>query len=148
MGDTNEPRTDYERAQADLDFVFAHHPNHALLHQDTGQLHYTLAMRNLGQAQQNPAQAFLYQQLARENFEQAKQYFTQALRLDPVNPNTYLLLINMALINRNIDEAQKWADMYYKGPDGVTEAAFLRRHRENPQMQAAQAHINRLKATM
>ena len=148
LGDTDGPRTDYERAQADLDFVFTHNPNHALLHQDAGQLHYTLAMRNLGQAQMNPDQAFLYQQLARENFEQAKQYFTESLRLDPVNPNTYLLLINMALINRNVDEAQKWADMYYKGPDGVTEEDFLRRHRENLQMQAAQAHIDRLKTAL
>ena len=88
LGDTNEPRTDYERAKADFDFVFAHNPNHALLHQSAGQLHYTLAMRNLGQAQQNPAQAFLYQQLALENFEQAKRYFTESLRLDPVNVNT------------------------------------------------------------
>ncbi len=148
LGDTNEPRTDYERAKADLDFVFTHSPNHALLHQDAGQLHYTLAMRHLGQAQQNPAQAFLYQQLARENFEQAKQYFTESLRLDPVNVNTYLLLINMALINRNVDEAQQWADTYYKGPDGVTEETFLRRHRENSQMQAAQAHIDRLRMAM
>ena len=148
LGDTDEPRTDYERAQADLDFVFAHNPNHALLHQNAGQLHYTLAMRNVGQAQINPAQSFLYQQLARENFEQAKEYFTQSLRLDPVNVSTYLLLINMALIARNMDEAQSWANMYYKGPDGVTEEEFLRRHRENPQMQAAQAHINRLKEAL
>lgn len=148
LGDTDAPRTDYERAKADLDFVFKHNPGHALLHHNAGQLHYTLAMRNLGQAQQNPAQAFLYQQLARENFEQAKRYFTQALRLDPVNVNTYLLLINMALIARNVDEAQAWADMYYKGPDGVTEEEFLARHRANPQMQAAQAHINRLKNTL
>ncbi len=148
LGDTDEPRTDYERAKADLDFVFTHNPNHALLHQNAGQLHYTLAMRHLGQAQMSPDQAFLYQQLARENFEQAKQYFTESLRLDPVNPSTYLLLINMALINRNVDEAQKWADMYYKGPDGVTEADFLRRHRQNPQMQAAQAHIDRLKTAL
>ncbi len=145
LGDTDEPRTDYERAQADFDFVFTHNPSHALLHQNAGQLHYTLAMRNLGQAQQNPAQAFLYQQLARENFEQAKRYFTESLRLDPVNVNTYLLLINMALIARNVDEAQAWADMYYKGPDGVTEEEFLARHRANPQLQAAQAHIDRLK---
>lgn len=148
LGDTTHPRTDFERAKADLDFVFAHNPNHALLHQDAGQLHYTLAMRQLGQAQTDPAQAFLYQQLARENFKQAKTYFTQSLRLDPVNVNTYLLLINMALLARDTKEAQAWADMYYAGPDTVTEPDFLERHKNNPHMQAAQAHIDRLKATL
>ena len=145
LGDTNTARTDFERAMEDFNFVLGHNPNHALLHHNLGQLYYTLAMRQLGQAQTEPAQALLYRSLAEENLQQAKQYLTQSLRLDPVHVNTYLLLINMALITRHVDEAQAWADAYYKGPDDVTEEEFLARHRENPHMQAAQAHIDKLR---
>lgn len=146
LGDTDNARTDYERAMADLIFVQKHNPNHALLNQETGQLHYTLAMRQLVQAQEIPEQAFLYNQLSAENFAQAKQYFLKALKLDPVNINTYVLLINMALLRHDVEEAQNWVNAYIQGPDGVTEEEFLARHRQNPQMQEVQAHIDRLKA--
>lgn len=148
LGDEDAPRTDYERATADLYFVQKHNPNHALLNQEAGQLHYALAMRQLEQTQQTPEQALLYNQLATENFSLAKQYFLKALKLDPVNVNTYLLLINISLLRHDINEAQKWVDTYYQGPSGVTEEEFLVRHRQNPQMHAVQAHIDRLKAAL
>lgn len=148
LGDEDLPRTDYERAMADLAFVQKHNPNHALLNQEAGQLHYTLALRQLNQAQETPEQALLYNRLATENFAQAKQYFLKALKLDPVNVNTYLLLINMALLRHDVIEAQNWVDTYVQGPSGVTEEEFLARHRQNPQMQMVQAHINRLKETL
>lgn len=148
LGDTDIARTDFERALADLAFVHQHNPNHALLHQETGQLHYTLAMRQLSQAQEDPQQAFLYNQLATENFDLAKKSFLQALTLDPVNVNTYLLLINMALLRHDTQEAQNWVNTYFKGPEGVTEPEFLDRNRQNPQMRAVQAHIERLKAAL
>ncbi len=144
LGDTDTPRTDYERALADLDFVHKHNPNHALLHQEEGQLHYSLAMRYLGQAQAEPAQAFMYNQLATEQFAQAKDSFLQALKLDPVNVNTYILLANMALLRHDVTEAQNWVFAYSQGPDGVTEEEFLARHRQNPHIQALQDHIDRL----
>ena len=148
LGDTDTPRTDYDRAMDDLAFVEKHNPNHALLNQEAGQLHYALAMRQLGQAQEIPEQALLYNRLATENFAQAKHYFLKALKLDPVNVNTYLLLINMALLRHDISEAQNWVNTYVQGPNGVTEEEFLERHRQNPQMQTVQAHINRLKETL
>ena len=148
LGDTDSARTDYDRAMDDLAFVHKHNPNHALLHQETGQLHYALAMRQLGLAQQDPNQAFLYNQLATENFTQAKQAFLQSLKLDPVNVNTYLLLINMALLRHDVQEAQNWVDTYRQGPAGVTEEEFLSRNRQNAQIQQVQAHINRLNAAL
>lgn len=148
LGDKDTPRTDYDRAMDDLSFVQKHNPNHALLNQEVGQLHYTLALRQLNQAQESPEQALLYNQLATENFAQAKASFLKSLKLDPVNINTYLLLINMALLRHDVDEAQNWVNAYTQGPDGVTEEEFLARHRQNPQMQAVQAHINRLRETL
>lgn len=148
LGDTNVPRTDFERAIEDLNFVKKHNPNHALLDQEIGQLHYNLAMRLLGQAQADSAQAFLYNQLVTENFLLAKQSFLRALKLDPVNVNTYVGLINMALLRHDVVEAQKWVDTYYQGPSGVTEEAFLAQHHQNPQMQAIQTHIDRLKEAL
>ncbi len=148
LGDTDTPRTDYDRALADLDFVHKHNPNHALLHQESGQLHYSLAVRYLGQAQAEPAQAFLYNQFATEQFAQAKKFFMDALKLDPVNVNTYVLLANMALLRHDVTEAQNWVNAYRQGPAGVTEEEFLARHRQNPQIQALQAHIDRLKEAL
>lgn len=145
LGDTDSPRTDFDRALADFDFVHRHNPNHALLHQDLGQLYYALAVRQLNAAQQDPAQAFLYNQLATENFAQAKAALLYSLKLDPVNVNTYLMLINMALFRHDVTEAQNWVNAYRQGPAGVTEEEFLARHWDNPQMQALQAHIDRLR---
>ena len=105
-------------------------------------------MRQLNQAQESPEQALLYNQLATENFAQAKASFLKSLKLDPVNINTYLLLINMALLRHDVDEAQNWVNAYTQGPDGVTEEEFLARHRQNPQMQTVQAHINRLREAL
>lgn len=147
-GDTDTARTDYDRALDDFRFVLKHNPNHALLHQDIGQLYYSLGMRQLQAARQDRQNALLYSQLATENFTLAQKAFRKALALDPVNPNTYLLLINMALMRHDINEAQHWLDTYYKGPEGVTEEEFLTRHRSYPQMQALHAHIARLRATL
>ena len=145
LGDTDKPRTDFERAQDDLNFVFAHNPVHAMLHLNAGQLHYNMGMRQRNLMQQDPVQAVLYRALADENLRQAKAYLEDSLKLDPVNVNTYLLLANIALTKGNVDEAQAWVTRYYQGPAGVTEPEFLARHRENPHMRALQAHIDRLK---
>lgn len=147
-GDTDSARTDYERAIADFRFVLTHNPNHALLHQDIGKLYYTLAMRQVQAAQQIPENAALYNQLAQENFSLAKKAFTKSLALDPVNPDTYALLTNMAFLRHDLTEAQYWLDVYFKGPDGVTEEEFLQKHRQNPQMQAMQTHAQRLRETL
>ncbi len=147
-GDTEEARTDYDRAIEDFRFVLAHNPNHALLHQDIGQLYYALAMRQLQAAQQVPAQAYFYQELAGENFALAKKAFSKALALDPVNPNTYILLTNMAFMRRDVNEAQHWVDVYFKGPDGVTEPEFLEQHKKNPQLRNMQMHVDKLRENL
>ena len=148
LGDSTLPRTDFERAMADFNFVKKHNPNHSLLAQEIGQLHYALALRQLNQAQETPAQALLYRQLAMENFAMAKKSFLDALKLDPVNVNTYILLINMALFRNDVVEAQNWVDTYKSGPKGVREEEFLARHQNNPQIQTLQDQINRLKAAL
>ncbi len=145
-GDSTTARTDAERALEDFGFVLAHNPNHAMLHQNIGQLYYALGMRHLQTAQQTPAQAYLYQQLAQENFDLAKKAFVKALALDPVYDTTYALLANMALMRHDADEAQHWITAYEKGPAGVTEPEFLARHKDNPQMRALQLHANKLRA--
>ena len=145
LGDTSSARTDYDRALQDFQFVQKHNPNHAMLHQDLGQLYYALAMRQLGQVQSDPGQAFLYNQLAAENFNRASQFLTYSLKLDPVNINTYLILINIALFQQDINKAQHWVDVYQRGPEGVTEEEFLQRHRNQSKIQAVQAHLERLR---
>ncbi len=146
LGDTDMPRTDFERAQDDLNFVFAHNPVHAMLHLNAGQLHYNMAMHQRLLMQQQPVQAVLQHALADENLRQAKAYLEESLKLDPVNVNTYLLLAQIDLIKGNVHGAQAWVDRYYQEPVGVTEPEFLARHRENVQMRALQAQIDRLKA--
>ncbi len=147
-GDTDKARTDFDRAVDDFQYTLAHNPNHARLHQDIGQLYYSLGMRQLNAAQNEPTQTFLYQQLAHENFTLAHKALLKALALDPVNPDTYLMLSNMAVLRHDVDEAQHWLDVYYQGPDGVTEKEFLQQHRNNPQLQHMQQHVNRLRATL
>ena len=147
-GDTDKARTDFDRAVDDFQYTLRHNPNHARLHQDIGQLYYSLGMRQLAAAQNDPSQMFLYQQLAHENFTLAQKALQKALALDPVNPDTYLILANMAVLRHDVTEAQHWVDTYYQGPKGVTEEEFLKHHRDNPQMQNMQMHINRLRATL
>ena len=145
-GDNTSARTDFERALADFRFVLDHNPNHALLHQNIGQLYYELGIRQLQAARQDPAQAYFYNELAHENFNLAKKAFVKALALDPTYETTYALLANMALMRRDPDEAQYWLSAYEKGPAGVTEPEFLARHKDNPQLRALQLHANQLRA--
>ncbi len=139
-------RTDFDRALDDFRFVLKHTPNHALLHQNIGQLYYSLGMKQLQAARQAPGQAFFYNQLAQENFDLAKKAFVKALALDPVYDTTYALLANMALMRRDADEAQHWITTYEKGPVGVTEPEFLARHKNNPQMRVLKLHADKLRA--
>ena len=148
LGDTDTPRTDYERALEDFTFVQKHNPNHSQLHQDMAQFYYALALRNFGQAQTQPTQAFLYRQAGNENLAFAQKALLDALKLDPVNPNTYILLVNIALLRQDIQEAQNWINAYRQGPAGVQEEEFLLQHRTNAQINALQTHIDRLQAAV
>lgn len=147
-GDSTVARTDFDRALEDFRFVLAHNPNHAMLHQNIGQLYYTLGMHQVQAAKQVPSQSYFYNQLAQENFDLAKKAFVKALALDPVYETTYALLANMAILRHDLDEAQYWLNSYEKGPAGVTEPDFLAKHRNNPQIQALQAQVNILKTSL
>ena len=149
-GDKDEPSNDYERAMRDYAIVLKRAPNHAMLHQNIGQLYYKMAVQQAKSAGQ-ASTAAQYQELSarsRENMAQAKKAFERSLKLDPVNESTYLFLTSIALMERNPDQAQAWIDAYRKGPQGVTENEFLEKHRTNPRFDVPQQQVHALRATV
>ena len=149
-GDKKEASNDYERALADFSVVFQRAPNHALLHQNIGQLYYSMAVRQAQSAAKAGTMAE-YQQLSRyakENMEQAKRAFERSLQTDPVNEATYAFLTSIALMERNPDQAQQWIDAYRRGPEGVTEPEFLAKHRQNPRFDALQQQVNAMRSSV
>ena len=149
-GDTDEPSNDYERALKDYAFVLKHAPDHVQIHQNIGQLYYTLAVRQAQSAARaaNAAQYNEMSQSARENMEQAKHAFERSLQLDPVNESTYLFLASIALMERNPDRAQYWVNAYRRGPKGVTEEEFLQKNRQNPRFDAVQKQIDSFRSSV
>jgi len=90
-----------------------------------------------------------YLQLRQEALDlmaKAKQSFERALVADPVNEETYAFLIQIGLLERNLDAAEKWIARYQQGPQGVTEPEFLELHKNNPRMQWVQQQINARRA--
>ena len=149
-GDTKAPANDYERALRDYALVLKRAPNHVMLHQNIGQLYYALAVRQTNSAAKaaNVAQYNELSQSSRQNMEQAKRAFERSLKLDPVNESTYLFLASIALMERNPERAQYWVDTYRRGPQGVTEEAFLQQNRQNPRFDTVQKQIDRLRSTV
>ena len=147
-GDTKAPSNDYERALKDFSTVLKRVPNHALIHQDIAQLYYKMAVRYLERAQtaKDPMEFYLFEQLAAENMVQAKIALERALQLDPVNENTYILRISIALMARDFDTASEWINAYRRGPEGVTEPEFLARHRSNPRIEMQAKQLEQLRA--
>ncbi len=149
-GDTDQPSNDYERALRDFAIVLKRAPNHSLLHQNIGQLYYTMAVRQAKSAA-NAATKTEYQQLsqsARQNMEQAKRAFNRSLQIDPVNEATYAFLTSIALMERNPQRAQEWIDAYRRGPEGVTEPEFLEKHHKNPRFDALQKQVDALRSSI
>ena len=149
-GDKDAPADDYERALKDFSVVLKRAPNHALLHQNIGQLYYAMAVRQAQGAQHAPnaAEYERFSQNARDNMAQAKRAFERSLTVDPVNESTYLFLISIALMERNPERAQYWIDAYRRGPAGVTESDFLQRHQNNPRVDAAQRQVEQLRSSV
>lgn len=133
-GDEKEASTDYERALRDLNTVAARTPNHPLLHHNFGQLYFAMAMRRSQDASRakSPAEYELFREDAVKNMELAKKAFERALAADPVNPDTYFYLAQIALLERDGPTALDWINRYRRGPAGVTEEEFLQKNRENP----------------
>lgn len=133
-GDEKGASTDYERALRDLNTVAARTPNHPLLHHNFGQLYFAMAMRRSQDASlaKSPAEYELFRDDAVHNMELAKKAFQRALAADPVNPDTYFYLTQIALLERDGQTALEWIDRYRRGPAGVTEEEFLKKNRENP----------------
>ena len=149
-GDKKEPSDDFSRALADFALVEKHSPNHALLYHNRGQLYFNMALlrsQAAGQARSAAEYAFLTNE-ARENMKHAKQSFLRALQTDPVNPETYMFLVRISLLERDLTQAQKWLDIFRQGPAGVTEPEFLQQNQTYPLAQQLQTQINQLRRTV
>ncbi|MGN0025301.1 MAG: O-antigen ligase family protein [Candidatus Avelusimicrobium sp.] len=133
-GDEQTMSDDFERALKDLDTVAARSPNHPLVYHNYGQLYFTMAMRRSQDASQAKSQAEyeMFRNEAVKNMERAKKAFERALLADPVNPQTYFYLTQIALLERDGKTALEWINRYRQGPQGVTEEEFLKTNRTNP----------------
>lgn len=149
-GDTDGVSDDYTRAMADFKTVLNRAPYHALIYQNAAELYYSMGVHYVKESQkpENQGQFYLFQQLASENFSQAQESLKRGLKIDPVNINSYLLLISIALMAHDPNTAQYWIDTYRKGPEKVTEEEFLERHRNNPQMDFLQQRVYDLRAQL
>lgn len=143
-GDKTNPSDDYTRALQDFAFVARHSPNHALLHHNQGQLYYKMALTRSDEAAQakSPLEYNHFKQEALHNMELAKQSFERSLQSDPVNPDTYMYLVQIALLENEVEAAQNWLNRFWQGPQGVTEEEFLQRNRTYLPAKALQAQVN------
>jgi len=147
-GDKKVASDDFSRALADFQVVVKRSPNHPLLYHNMGQLYYKMALtrsdmstraRSLSEHQQ-------LRQEALDAMDNAKKSFVRSLKSDPTNPETYVYLANIGLLENNLDDAQRWLDELYKGPDGVTEPDFLQQNRNYPPALRMQALVNARRA--
>lgn len=138
----------YKQAEADLNRAMRLAPNHALLHQARGEFYYA-AVIGYTRLSMQAAEKYEYEKyraLAAENMQKAKAAFEHALLIDPVNVQTYVHLISMALMERNAASARKWIDAYKKGPAGVSEPEYLQRHMHNPYILQFERNLQTLPA--
>ena len=131
-----EPLNDYDRVLRDLDTVQRRSPNHSLLHQAYGEFYYTYAVYFTKLSMTAPVayQRQEYEKKAVENMELAKKSFKRSLLLDPVNEATYAYMASISMMERDPASAQAWIDAYRRGPEEVTEEAFLQTHKHNARM--------------
>ena len=69
--------------------------------------------------------------------EKAKKAFELSLKIDPVNPATYVYLTSIALMERNTQQAHMWVEKYRSAPPEITEEEFKKRHTNNPTLEQA-----------
>lgn len=143
-GDTTTAQDDFTRAKNDFAVVMRRSPNHPLLYHNQGQLYYKMALLRSDQSgrARSRTEHELFKQEALDNMAQAKAAFERSLQSDPVNPETYMYLVQIGLLENNLDDAQRWLDAFYQGPKGVTEEEFLTRNRNFPPAAQLQAQIN------
>ncbi len=127
---------DYDRALRDLNTVQRRSPDHALLYQAYGEFYYSYAVYFTKLSMTAPVayQRQDYEKKAVENMELAKKSFKRSLLLDPVNEATYAYLASISMMERDPAAAQNWIDAYRRGPEDVTEEAFLQTHKHNARM--------------
>ena len=142
-GDESSAATDYERVLRDLAVVKAASPNHALLHQAYGEFYYTAALKYSDMAAHaaDVAQYNKYKEQALKNMDLAQASFKYSLLLDPVNPATYIFLIQSAIFQRQPDEARSWIAAYRRGPEGVTQPHWLEKMRNDPRIDALEKRV-------
>ena len=132
-----QPLTDYERVVRDLALVKQHAPNNALLYHAYGEFYYMYAKYFTQLSLNDPLdyRRAEYAKKAVENMELAKKSFQRFLLLDPVYDSTYVYMTDIAMMERNPDEAQRWIDAYRRGPQGVIEKEFLQTHEHNARLE-------------
>ena len=147
-GDKQTPSDDFSRALADYAVVERRSPNHPLLHHDKGQLYYKMALTRSDQASKSRSKTEydFFKQDALDNMDHAKKSFTRALQSDPTNPETYMYLVQIGLLENNVDEAQDWLNKFRQGPEGVTEEEFLKKHQNDPMANQLQMQVNARRA--
>lgn len=143
-GDQSAPATDYERVLRDFDAVKKASPNHALLNQAYGEFYYTAALKYSDMASRaaDLAQYNKYKEQALKNMDLAQARFKYSLLLDPVNPSTYIFLIQSAILQRQPDEARAWIAAYRRGPQGVTQPHWLEKMRSDPRINALEQRVD------
>ncbi len=147
-GDTQTPSDDFSRALADYAVVERRSPNHPLLHHNKGQLYYKMALTRSDQASKSHSKTEydFFKQDALDNMANAKKSFVRALQSDPTNPETYMYLVQIGLLENNVDEAQQWLNKFRQGPEGVTEEEFLKQHQNYPLADQLQQQVNARRA--
>lgn len=145
-----KPSDDYSRALADYRLVLRRSPNHPLLHHNIGQLYYRMALTRSDDAARahSPAEYELFRQEALDNMALAQAAFERSLQADPVNPETYMYLVQIGLLENNPDKAQTWLDKFYRGPQGVTETEFLQRAQKYLPAQQLQRQVEARRAQL
>ena len=147
-GDKKTASDDFSRALADFQIVAKRSPNHALLYHNMGQLYYKMALTR-SEMSAHARSLEEHQQLRQEAIDHmahAKESFERSLQSNPTNPESYVYLAQIGLLENNVEEAQNWLDKLYKGPDGVTEPEFLQRNRNYIPALQLQAQLNARRA--
>jgi len=143
-GDTTEASDDYTRALRGYKFIEKYVPNHTLLHHDKGQLFFSMALQRDTDVRQ-ATNDLEYDQMKREALENmalAKESFQRALLIDGTYDETYIFLVQIALLENNLDDAQHWLDVYQQPWPSDTDDSVRQRRLDNPNMRRLQEEIS------
>ncbi|ACC98640.1 O-antigen polymerase [Elusimicrobium minutum Pei191] len=133
---------DFERALYMFNLVYKAAPNHAQLHHQWGELYYKKGYDLYDDYFINKKDKSVYEE-ASKYFDLAKEKFEYSLLIDPVNPDTYFYMSNIALMQGNPQGALEWVDKYTRGPSMVKNDEYLKINKNNAK--AAQMRQNILR---